>query len=679
MKFFRRFFASLFICVILLTFNIPQSFAHCHQLSDPIGDSGSSHSFTDIVATELSNEGDSIGVRISTNGNIPNGLGSTGELAFALIFPGSLLSADPQDIGANVVTIHWTPEIKAWEGSQFVYKDGKITPLPWPAKLTLDGKTASFSIPKKLIGKGILAYQAGIFFESDEGTASDITPSEGILSDCATTISQETSSQTPKKEGDTIIDPLGSQRVINEDVGKSLALIATPSKISTKKSPISPTLVVYQSPAEKLIITPNTMVSSSNRPSGLIVGLVVIFLTGVVTTASVSYFKNQLKVLPPNCDHIRRQIEELNKKIASLREKLKDLGEKVKAAKEQVEKARVKAADIARALKNHLKNKRPSGDDYMDYEGKRHHMKDYGYKTGADVYDEKTKELEKLKTQADTQLAHKEEELGKIELELETERFILETSEKTLQELEKALVACERRIAPTPKPGTGMIIGGPKSSGTGIAGQDDTPNKDRRGEEKCTEGDIKESQKFICSFLIPDQSGFIEFKSNFKSHPHTKGVGQTGAGADIISKLLRLLGLIIGVATSPENPLKLPLGVINLVLTPVAAGGGAALDVVGRLLPQKLFLTEIVIDALRINQQCEERTICLGGRWVKEVNHIGSSPSIREKVTIPFEEVAGMRVEDLADFLKKEFKRRFADPAQIEKSPCTQCQTRIDT
>lgn len=305
-------------------------------------------------------------------------------------------------------------------------------------------------------------------------------------------------------------------------------------------------------------------------------------------------------------------------------------------------------------------------------------MKDYGYKTGADVYDEKTKELEKRKQEADAELAKTEEELGKIELELETERFILETAEKTLAELEKALAACERRVADSKKNSGGMVVGGMKAGGSGTIGKGSDVDKDQTSEQRCIEGEIRESKKFICSFLILDQSGFIEFKSNFKSHPDTTGVGQTGAAADVISKLLRLLGLILGLATSAENPLKLPLGVINLVLTPVSAGGGAALDVVGRMLPKKLFLTEVVVDALRINQQCEERTICLGGRWVTQVNYIGSSPAIREKVTFPFDEVAGLRVEDLFDFLKKEFKRRFADPAQIEKAPCTQCQTRID-
>src|SRR3989344_8346247 len=163
-----RLFLAIFLTFQFL-FLIPvDSSAHCHQLSDKTGDSGSSFGFTDIVSTELINQGNSIGVKITTAGNIPNGFGTTGQMVFGIMFPARLLSGDTNDDGINFITVHWKEDGTGWEGSQFIYRDS-LQSNPWSANIVIDGNSAGFSIPKELIGKGELAYLVSIGLISEDG------------------------------------------------------------------------------------------------------------------------------------------------------------------------------------------------------------------------------------------------------------------------------------------------------------------------------------------------------------------------------------------------------------------------------------------------------------------------------------------------------------------------------
>src|SRR3990167_10185736 len=134
----------VFLVVFLIfqfLFLIPaNSLAHCHQLVDKSGDSGSTFGFTDIVSTELSNQGNSIGVRITTSGNIPNGFGTTGQMVFGIMFPARLLSGDTNDDGINFITAHWKEDGTGWEGSQFIFRASPHS-VPRSANIVIDGNS----------------------------------------------------------------------------------------------------------------------------------------------------------------------------------------------------------------------------------------------------------------------------------------------------------------------------------------------------------------------------------------------------------------------------------------------------------------------------------------------------------------------------------------------------------
>lgn len=252
MKLLNRFLTLSLILSLFLALKANDVYAHCHQLTDPAGDSGSNFAFADVVAAVLSNEGDSIGVRITTNGNIPNGFGTTGVMIFGITFPASLLSGDSNDDGINIVTVHWKEDGSGWEGSQFIYR-GELKSIPWNANIIIDGKTASFKIPKSLIGYGTLAYQINLGFLSSEGDTNDAMPSEKGFSDCYVAIPQQsaaspqsggiveskpspqTEANAPIREGYKIVEKPGVVRASKHDVGGSFVLPSPSSPTKAKE------------------------------------------------------------------------------------------------------------------------------------------------------------------------------------------------------------------------------------------------------------------------------------------------------------------------------------------------------------------------------------------------------------------------------------------------------------
>lgn len=290
MKLLNRFLVVLLILFLFLVLRTNNAYAHCHQLTDPAGDleGSSSFSFVDIVSTTLSDNGDTIGVKITTAGNIPDGFGTTAEMGFVAIFPASLLSGDPNDTGVNAVTVHWTTSAQKWEGSQFIYRGDDFTPIPWSANLVIDGKTASFNIPKKIIGQGIIAYQITTVFLSEEGEGSDSAPSGFIFSDCyqetavvsspqaETKEGQPSKPQTPTegptKEGNKIIEKPGVVRTTSEDVGKSLAV-----KVQSLPSP---------SPVSRSADSTTTTEGTDKEVPSPFADLALIALIGIIVTGS---------------------------------------------------------------------------------------------------------------------------------------------------------------------------------------------------------------------------------------------------------------------------------------------------------------------------------------------------------------------------------------------------------
>lgn len=301
----RVFFVFLSVLALLL-FKTSAASAHCHRLSDPTGDSNSSFAFADIVATELSDAGDSIGVKITTSGNIPDGFGNTGEMGFFLVLPSMLLSGDSTDDGVNLVSVHWTKGANVWEGSQFLYRGGDVTPRPWNASLTLEGKTASFKVPKEIIGKGTLAYQVWVVFISEEGESADYVPSKSVFSDCyvETSVSSTSTPQAvsggetfspspqavvtegPKKEGNKIIERPNVVRTTGSDVGESFVA----------KASLSPTPALLQ-----LYSTPALAVGEeAEKPASLLADLAVIAVVGVAVIGGVYllFYRKPGAILP---------------------------------------------------------------------------------------------------------------------------------------------------------------------------------------------------------------------------------------------------------------------------------------------------------------------------------------------------------------------------------------------
>src|SRR3989344_1047138 len=284
MKSAVRLFLAISLIFQFLFLIPPDSLAHCHQLSDKSGDSGSSFGFTDIVSTELSSQGNSIGVRVTTNGNIPNGFCTTGQMVFGIMFPARLLSQDANDSGINFITAHWKEDGTGWEGSQFIYRES-LQSLPWSANIKIDGNTAGFSIPKELIGKGGLAYLVTIGLVSEDSESSDYLP-DNAFSDCYVVPSEspvavpQTTGGTegqpspqvvlevPIKEGNKFIERPGVNRLTQKDPGESLVL---PEKITASSSP-----QIIQSPQPQ-----TTEETKASKPPALAVGLLIIALLGI--------------------------------------------------------------------------------------------------------------------------------------------------------------------------------------------------------------------------------------------------------------------------------------------------------------------------------------------------------------------------------------------------------------
>ena len=678
----------LFLASPLLTVS-QTAYAHCHSLNDPTGDAGSANSFADVVLTELSNEGDSIRVRVVTNGNIPNGFGTTGVMIFGVTFPASLLSGDPGDNGINIITVHWKEDGTGWEGSQFIYR-GEVKSIPWNANITIDGKTASFKIPKSLIGKGTLAYQVNLGFLSEQDESNDSVPGRTGFSDCFV-IPQEQAVSTPQmggatevkttpqvisngptKEGNKIIEKPGVIRPKNVDVWQSVV---------AQKVPPSPTELGKQQQQSQNPKYPPQNLAGSNRPSGILVGLVAIFLIGT-TIAAGAYFAIGSKLINDNCDRLRIEIEAMRRKIAGLKTRVKELVEKLKKAKHNLEKAKQKEADAVSALKRHLKGKRPSGDDYMDYENKRHYMKDYGYQTGKDVYDKKTKELEEKKAKAEEERAAAEKEAGEIELDLETNSFNLQQSEKTWESLEKELALCEKKLAEARREEAKRSTSGQVSRTVppnDISSTDQNPDVDDKPSRACTPGEEEVVKRYQCEFLVLDEKGEITFKVDRALQETGKEAKAAGWTLKIISWLLALgsIGLTLVNFFFERGKMyavfKAPVSLLGMTLGPA----GDALITISKM-PRKMRVTEATLPAKRVINVCKKVYVCKGGEWVPELRLEKSYTKPGEDVAFDLYDLRETLVEDLAKFLKEEAKRQFADPEKISREPCNNCRVKIE-
>ncbi|MBI4004539.1 hypothetical protein HY358_00205 [Candidatus Roizmanbacteria bacterium] len=637
-------------------------------MTDSTGDSGSSSfSFTDIVSSELSNEGDSIGVRITTAGNIPNGFGKTGIMVFGVIFPHSLLSQNPSDTGINFITVHWKEDGSGWEGSRFIYTD-TITSKPWDASIVIDGTTAFFKIPKSLIGKGKLAYQISIGLISSEGETSDTLPNNS-LSDCyieqtvpPTSTSQTTTIISPvlpqnipeeglRKEGNKIIEKPGVVRTTNIDVGQSLVL--------AESSPLPSRL-------PKKIVSPVQDIQTG-KPPEILVGLLTILLVGagVIGGVYVALGKKLDNRLVNSCTYLLLQIEELKKKIASLKDEINNLKNKANSAIAAMDKAKEKAQQAKQAVQKHSKGGRPKSRSYIESEGRRIHAEDIGSIDPQDSYDRKTKELEEKKAQAEADAQEAERIANEAASELKQSETELEQSEKTLEELEKALALCKKKVAEAEKiakESEAIAKGGHtvvQEEYVSSPGADD----DGKPSGSCKNGERKEGKIYNRSFLVLDQAKEAKFTVD-------RALQETGAEAEAFGRALKVLKLILqglGLASGKigvDSIFTAPIALINMALGP---GGDAALIV--SKIPKKLRIVEIIIPAWRIITTCQKVFLCENEHWVEHVVCLGKV-QVKEDVKLDLTEIGRMLlVEDLPKFLKEEM-RRFADPAEIENNPC---------
>lgn len=665
----RQFLSVLFCLIIVaLITKPPLANAHCHTLSDTTGDSGSSSfAFTDIVSSELSNEGGSIGVKITTAGNIPGSFGKTGIMIFGVIFPHSLLSQNSSDQGVNFITIHWKEDGSGWEGSQFIYTD-TITSKPWDASIIIDGKTAFFKIPKVLIGKGKLAYQVSVGLVSSEGETSDTVPNNS-LSDCYVeqTVSSGTKEEV-KKEGNKIIEKPGFIRATNVDIGQSLIQIS-PSLL-LQRLPKKITLSAFPTIQQKQDIQKQDVQTSidemrTGKPPGILAGLLIIALIGTAVVGGAYIAISNKNAIGNNCGYLKVQIEELLLKIKELRERLKELTKKASVAKNAADTAKKKAQDAKDALKRHTKNGRPKSRSYIESEGRRIYAEDIGSIDPQDRYDRKVKELEEKKAQAEADAKAAERIASEAASELEQARIDLEQSEKTLDELKKALALCEKKAAETEKKAK-ESQSFPKGGHT-IVQEKDVPSPGTDDNDKpsgsCKNGERKEGEIYNRSFLILDQAKEAKFTVD-------RALQETGAEAKAFGWALKALQMILqglglaGGKIGIDNVFVAPISLINMALGP---GGDVAL-IVSRI-PKKLRIVEVTIPAWRIITACQKVFICENERWVETTVCLGKT-QIKEDVKLDLMEIGRiLLVEDLPKFLKEEM-RRFTDPEEIEKNPC---------
>lgn len=474
---------ALFVATILLLSSFSQVQAHCHQLTDKTGDSGSSFGFTDIVATELSNQGSSIGVKITTAGSIPNGFGTTGQMIFGVIFPARLLSQDQNDTGINFITIHWKEDGTGWEGSQFVYRE-KLESKPWNASIQIDGKTATFSIPKELIGKGDLAYLVSIGLVSEDTNSNDYAP-DNSFSDCfiipqnpspQTAVNQQEKSpspqiiaEAPKKEGNKFIERSGVNRLTNKDPGQSLVL---PGKMAA-------------SPATQLIQSPQSQTQPAEKtktaePPSVLVGLIAIAFLGIAAVGASNYLlKNQNgEKQPDDCEKIRQYIKDKKERIEEYKKRLDDAKERAKA-----------------------------GQKGGEYDAKR-------------VSDELARE-ERILTRLEEKLAECEKKVSEKEGAGKDQKFepkVVPKDGKVKTISEKAWEEYDRDAEDTY-----LEIEYEKPTG------------------KCRVGDRKYAEKFDCSFTILDKDGEIEILT-------AADLGKTGKVAENFGKTVKRAGQLTGFA-----------------------------------------------------------------------------------------------------------------------------------
>jgi len=491
MKLAARLFLAIFL-VFQFLFLVPaNSLAHCHQLSDKSGDSGSSFGFTDIVSTELSNQGNSIGVRITTNGTIPNGFGTTGQMVFGVMFPARLLSSDTNDDGINFITVHWKEDGTGWEGSQFIFRES-LQSVPWSANIKIDGNSAGFSIPKKLIGKGDLAYLVSIGLISEDGESSDYAP-DNVFSDCyvvpqespvsapqtaggtESQASPQTVSEAPKKEGNKFVERPGVNRLTQKDPGESLVL---PEKVTASSSP-----KIIQSPQAQA-----TEETKTSKPPALAVGLIFIALLGIGAVGASKYMlKNQ---------EGEKQLDDCGK----IRQYIKDKKERIEEYKKRLDEAKKRAE---------------AGQKSGDYDAKR---------IGDDLAREERilKRLEEKLAECEKKHTTKEE-VGK--------------DQKT-----------EPKVAPK---GKGKTVSEKAWEEYGRDAEDTylEPGYNKPS-GKCREGDRKYAEKFECGFYILDKDGDVEIETDY----NLGGTGEAASGlGGVLKKLGKLVGLTPGVLKIPAK------------------------------------------------------------------------------------------------------------------------------
>ena len=678
----KKFLIVVFISVCLTFIQTPPVLAYCHILTDPTGDSGSSFSFTDVVGTELSDAGDAIGVKITSAGNIPNGFGTTGVMIYSVLFPSSLLSQDPQDSGINAITVHWKEDGSGWEGSQFISHGKDTDSKPWPAQITLDGKTAFFKIPKSLIGHGKVAYQIAVGFLSKEAESTDTVPN-GAFSDCISTqeviptsqpqeaqikVNQspplENSISGPVKVAGKLVEKPGVVRVGSDDIGKSLRVnLPSPSPVVYKVQPSALNFILKNSPVAAVPVSQPALDNTANKPSGLLIGFIVIALVGTAATGAAYMFTNSGNTyIGDKCAPLRVKVAELKAKIAKLEIEIVSSAEKVKTLKEQLVVAQKKAESAVTALKNHLRTKQPSGDDFMDYEGKRHYMKDYGYKTGKDIYDQKTQEMAEKKAQAEQELAAAENAIGEGELELEKSKFILEESQKTLVALEKDLAMCEKRLAQE-KLDQALTLA--KTSLPAIlhpdVGAKPTVAKPKLDlERSCKTGETQIGETWRCTFTLLDENGEVKFET-----PYRKGEGTDAKDLEKLLKAGALISEAAGYALG-GTLVKVPLAVI----TKLFKVGGEIASTLGKM-AGRLPIDYIEYPICRIQNVCSEMYVCKNSKWVKEVQLKDSVRIGQDSIEIKYPEYKGqpLKLMDLADFIAEE-KKRFADSEKVAENPC---------
>lgn len=599
----------LFLFFPLLVIN-QTVYAHCHTLNDSTGDSGSSFGFTDIVSTELSNQGESIGVRITTAGNIPNSFGTTGQMVFGVMFPASLLSGDPNDTGINFITVHWKEDGTGWEGSEFIFRE-TLESKPWNATISLNGPTATFSIPKELIGKGELAYLVSIGLVSEDGESNDYAPNN-FFSDCIapTLITPSTQPQTitsgtsesissspktvteaPTKEGNKFIERPGVKRLNNIEVGKSL--------VEQPFQSLSPVV----SKSLKTIQDQNLAVSTS-KPPGLLAGLALIALVGITITAITRYAfleqgnqkNDEEKKKKDPCEELRKQLKQAEEELREREDRQKEHDKDVKNAEEALKKA-TSSKDKEEAQEKLDKEKEAQ-------------------KGSADLYKEKKAKVERFR-----------QRLNECEKKAGTYKT---PSQKAWEEY------------------------GRDAEDTYLKAGDEKPTG------KCRTGDRKLAEKFECSSLVLDENGKIEVET-------AENLTDSSQTAEELAEVLRKTGKTVG--KLGKGVYKIPAKIIGKLIETA----GEAAGVVSKI-PDRLLVVKVTVPAIRITNVCRRGYLCTGGRWTEYLDYIDSSEKEEPQVFGGWDKPLGIKGNEVKKFLEAELKNRLKNRKDVIGN-CKECQT----